>query len=275
MISMEQEQKGLANPNFPEEEVTDVQSSALHYILARPKYYLSALFLVFLGVGLGFYLHSPDVIILCFAGVFLIYGFVAAKMRKTLMQDFAKDIGYSFTDSADIGSVAGALFSVGHSQSISDVISGTDKDRPVRVFLYQYTVGSGKNSHTYFYSVCENTFSGTVPHILLHKPEFFLLGNVPTFSGGESITLEGDFNKYFSLYVEKGFEQEAYEIFTPDFMAELEDTAKKLNFEFFQNKLYIYMPKYIETRAELDAMFALADKLCDKLEPLLDRMKAH
>ena len=191
------------------------------------------------------------------------------------MQEFARDMKYSFADNAEIGSVNGSLFSVGHSRKITDVISGMDNDRPVRVFLYQYTVGSGKNSHTYCYTVCENTFSGNVPHILLHKPGFFLLENGLSFFGDEEITLEGDFNKYFSLHVEKNFEQEAYEIFTPDFMSELIDTAQKLNFEFFQNKLYIYSHGYIQSRAELDSMFALADKLCDKIEPVLDHMKVQ
>jgi len=56
---------------------------------------------------------------------------------------------------------------------------------------------------------------------------------------------------------------------------ELENSSQKLNFEFFQNKLYIYRHGYIQSRAELDSMFALSDRLCDKIEPVLDHMKVQ
>ena len=83
------------------------------------------------------------------------------------------------------------------------------------------------------------------------------------FDGSEHIQLEGDFNKYFTLKVPKGYETEAYQIFPPNVMADLIDRAKDLNFEFNGNKLYIYATKLILVREQLQAMFDLAEYLDD------------
>lgn len=256
--------------------MTDVRQATWHYLSAHSWYYALAIIILAVGVGLSLVTLVPHFFIFSLVAVFLMYLFIANKMRGYLMQQFAQSLGYTYSDQGDINSVRGSLFSIGHSMNMKDVISGTDKGRPVRIFLYNYTVGYGKNSHTYSYTVLENTFSGVMPHILLHKKEFFLFetpDDFTNFSGSEPLSLEGDFNKYFSLYVEKEFEMEAYEIFTPDVMEELIETSKTLCFEFFQNKLFIYTPKFINKRAELDAMFALSDKLCSELEPVINSMK--
>jgi hypothetical protein len=134
-------------------------------------------------------------------------------------------------------------------------------------------VGEGKSAQVHPFTVFECTFESTMPHIMLHRPDGIFSGDVPVFSGGVDLTLEGDFNKYFSLAVEKEFELEAYQIFTPDIMQDLIDTSKRTGFEFLHNKLYIYKDKLIEKRAELDALFALSNKLCTRLEPVIKGMK--
>jgi hypothetical protein len=77
------------------------------------------------------------------------------------------------------------------------------------------------------------------------------------------LRLEGDFNRYFSLWVTKEFEAEAYEIFTPDIMATLIEKAKNLNFEFIDDKLYIYNGKIINTKEEMEKIYSLVDYLAD------------
>lgn len=252
--------------------VTDVKKATWLYLSLHPGYYIAATVLVVAGSALSLVTHVPHFVIFALVGVILMYTFVSNKMRHYLMKQFAGSLGYQYFGSGDMSSVEGSLFSAGHSQKITDVISGLDSGRPVRIFLYAYTVGYGKNSHTYHYTIFENTFSGNMPHMLLHKEGLFLSDVPPHFSGGEHISLEGDFNKYFSLSVEKDFEVEAYQIFTPDFMEELIETSKSLGFEFSQNKLYIYTPKFIDERQELDNMFALSNKLCSHLEPVINRI---
>ena len=253
------------------EEITDVRKSTFQYFVTHPVNYLFVvlIFGVAYFVG-GGHLGLPS-LYACIIGCILLYKYLSNKVRGYLMEQFADALGYSFSKNADISTVQGYLFQIGRSRDVHDVISGADGDRPARVFLYSYVTGSGKSSHTDYFTVFENTFDGAVPHILLRKAISFLPTIAPL--GEDTVSLEGDFNKYFSLSVEKGFEMEAYEIFTPDFMQELIETSKTLDFEFYQNKLYIYTPKYIDKRAELDAMFALSEKLCTRLEPVIKGMK--
>lgn len=254
-------------------EIADVRQSTVRYILARPAWYLSIFFVAFFGIFLSVYTSYYVILIFSTVTVIILYAIVFNKMTEYLMRQFAKSLGYEYASSGDTTSVFGALFHIGHSHSISHVLSGSKESHPVRIFLYSYVVGQGKNSRTYRYTVFEKTFDCIVPHILVHKPEIFFSEDVPVFFGGVDITLEGNFNKYFSLTVEKDFEMEAHQIFTPDVMEELIETSKTFSFEFIQNRLYIYTSKFIGTRAELDAMFALSQKLCTKLEPVLHGME--
>ena len=259
----------MNNSGDIEPQVNNVRQATFQYFREHPSFYVLFFAIAFAGSALTFYVRSPQFIFFSLAGLFVIYTIVSNKMRGYMMEQFAKSLNYSFEKEGDLNSVSGALFNIGHSQIMADVISGKDADgHPNRVFFYSYTVGSGKNSHTYNYTVFENTFKGNIPHILLHKQGFFTDTSLG-FSNDNHVRLEGDFNKYFSLSVEKGFEMEAYEIFTPDFMEELIEDAKKLNFEFIDDKLYIYTINFIGSRDELQTMFDLSNKLCAHLEPVL------
>jgi hypothetical protein len=92
-------------------------------------------------------------------------------------------------------------------------------------------------------------------------------------SGSEYVDLEGDFNKYFTLSIKKGYEVEALEIFTPDVMQELIDKAKTVSLEITDNNLFIYKSKVINTKKELYELYDLAKYFAEKLGPVLARMK--
>jgi len=257
-----------------ENKVTDVNRATWDYLSLHPTYYVVAALIFVASCILIFFSHAIQFLIIPLIAVFVIYAIVSNKMRGDMMKQFAKSLGYEYTEIGDIKDLKASLFGAGHDREMINVISGKDNGRPVRIFSYSYTIGSGKSSHRYYYTVFENTFSGNMPSIVLHKAGLFSQENPPHFSGGEHISLEGDFNKYFSLSVEKEFEIEAYQIFTPDFMEELIETSKSLGFEFSQNKLYIYAPEFIDERAKLDSMFALSNKLCDHLEPVINKIKS-
>jgi len=84
---------------------------------------------------------------------------------------------------------------------------------------------------------------------------------MPLFEQGEKLTLEGDFSSYFDVRVPKGYETEAYQLLTPDVMANLIDKAKDINFEFSGNKMYIYVPRLINDSEGMRSMFILVDYL--------------
>lgn len=137
---------------------------------------------------------------------------------------------------------------------------GTYQSMPMRIFSFKFVIGSGRSTQTLVYTVVEASVQSNLPDILLLSKEH--QNEVSDFfSGDDTIDLEGDFNKYFKLRVPKGYEQEAYQIFTPDVMAALIDKEAGLSFEFIGNKLYIYATKVITKRAEFQAMFDLSEYL--------------
>ncbi len=122
------------------------------------------------------------------------------------------------------------------------------------------------------YTVFQLQFDTTMPDFLLEKKSFLssdtLLGQLP-----EHIKLEGDFNKYFTLSIKKGYEVEALEVFTPDVMAELIEKCKGLSLEIVNSHLFIYDNKTVGTKADLYALYDVARYLVQKLGPVLAQMK--
>jgi hypothetical protein len=83
-----------------------------------------------------------------------------------------------------------------------------------------------------------------LPNIVLDsKTNNGLFGstNLPaSFNRNQVLSLEGDFDKYFTLYCPKEYEQDALYIFTPDLMALLIDDASPFDVEIVDNWLFLY-----------------------------------
>ena len=190
-----------------------------------------------------------------------VWQYIKAKVQHQFMQQMATDLGYTYSAAALFSSVSGVSFSEGHSQKLVDVISGTYRDCPVRIFTYYYTVGSGKNSHTYIETIFELTYITPLPHVLLGTSEHLFAGDV------ERVSLEGDFNNYFKLYIAKGHQVEAREIFQPDVMQDFITSFQKLGFEIYGNKVYVIRNGILSKKADFLSMQNLIDSLIDKLLP--------
>jgi hypothetical protein len=258
----------IVNPSEP--IIEDVNKSTEAYIVKNDKLniflYIVA-FAVSAFVIIRFNLDGRLAILPILIGV-IGYNHIRSNIKRQFTQQFAASVGFSYAASASIDTVAGKLFRLGHGQSIYDVLSGKHNGRDSRMFSYCFTVGSGKNSHTYYFTVFEATFSNMMPDIVLSaKTGLFSstpsIGSLSLFDGSTHVELEGDFNEYFTIRVPKGYETEVYQILPPDVMANLIDRAKDLNFEFYGNKLYIYATKLILQRDKLQAMFDLAQYLED------------
>lgn len=89
----------------------------------------------------------------------------------------------------------------------------------------------------------------------------------------KEMELKGDFNKYFTLFAPKGFQIEALQIFTPDFMALMQDQWPNFSLEFIGSQICIYHKGQIATKIWLYKMYNLARHLLDALKPLLSRMQ--
>ncbi len=238
--------------------IDNATSSVWSYIFST--YLVAVIVYVCLSVLLlYFFLNQISIIVVVLIGSYG-YSFIYRKIKGQFTQEFGQSIGFTYEKSIGLESVSGKLFAVGHSQSVFDVLSGVYHDTAMRIFSFQFTVGYGRDSHTYCYTVTEATLAGNVPDIFLYSKEHQGI-SVDFLAGNETVELEGDFNAYFKLRVPKGYEQEAYQIFTPDVMASLIDKARGVSFEFVGNKLYIYATKVILKREEMQEMFDLSQFL--------------
>lgn len=264
-----------ATENFP--EIESVNESALGYI--RKKYLLQSVILIILAVViLVFSIRVGNLALAYLIPILLFFGytFVEKKILRAFMQQFAEANGYQFAAKGSLEEVAANYLQMGHSRHMDNVVSGKYAECPIRFFDFGCTVGYGRNSRRINFSSCEITYNKT-----LHK--FFLDAKVHNFlfenlwanphTGEEKLSLEGDFNKYFTLYVSPGCQVEALEIFTPDIMEKLIDLSQKFSLEFVGDKLYIYTRSLIKKREDLYAVFKLAKFLVSELAPKLERME--
>ena len=199
--------------------------------------------------------------------------FVYQKLKKLFMEQFARNNGYTYTDRGDLSTLNAPYLEFGHSRKMSHVVSGTYEKLPIRLFEYSTTIGHGKNKRVFNFSVFETTYKAKLKHIFLHRRKGILMshrGGINFKKVGRPLKLEGNFNKYFTLYVPEDYEIEALQIFTPEIMVKLIDHAHKWNFEFNDNRLYIYADRVITKRKDLYAMYNFTKTLVEKLAPRLE-----
>ena len=83
---------------------------------------------------------------------------------------------------------------------------------------------------------------GLLPHIILDaKSNDGLVGGLGVhLTGQPMVSLEGDFNKYFTLYCPVGYERDALYILTPDLMADLIDETLAFDVELINEWMFVY-----------------------------------
>lgn len=227
--------------------------------------------LVAIGIPLFFLAPPVPFIILSLRWLYF-----SNRLEHKFMRQFATAHGLEYTKSASIDSVSGRLFSAGNHKKVTNMFMGTLEGRPLRLFHYEYTEGSGKDSTTYNFTVCELTIEKTqFPHILLFAPTMFArYGSVDRWGSDKDVRvpIEGGTFKNFALYTEPGYEIEALQIFGPELLAFLQEHAKNFSIEFAGNKVYLYDDEKILNRAKLDELYTTAQKIFSMLAPFLDRL---
>ena len=90
-------------------------------------------------------------------GAAIYFAVAYEKKRRAALAQAALMLGFSYLDKVPDAILAGLgnfpLFRQGHSKSGRSLMEGKSGDAPVVLLEYQYTVGGGKNSHTYRQSV--------------------------------------------------------------------------------------------------------------------------
>jgi hypothetical protein len=192
----------------------------------------------------------------------------AAAKRMLRLDRFARANAMSYLPALGAHSLPGMIFGIGNSRMATDVVRG-ERPRFVEFANYEYTNGSGKSKNTHKWGYVAVKLDVPLPHIVLDATgNNGLFGsNLPaTFDKDQRLGLEGDFDRYFSLYCPEGYEADALYLFTPDIMARFIDNAAALDVEIVDDWLFLYAKRDFSTLdpATWGWLFSVVGALLDK-----------
>jgi hypothetical protein len=144
------------------------------------------------------------VAVLALIGGILVLSLRYERQRTEALAAVCQGLGLTFEPEGDLDAMRGQgdlpLYDHGHSKKLKNVMSGQVRDRDLRIFDYQYTTGSGKNSHTWMQTVALFPRAGAGLPDLLLAPEnlFHKIGQV---FGYQDIDFDSspDFSSHYLL----------------------------------------------------------------------------
>ena len=161
---------------------------------------------------------------------------------------FAEANAMTYLERIDAPPLPGMIFSSGSSRMSTDVLRGVEP-RFVEFGNYQYTTSNGKQSTTHRWGYVAVKLDVPLPNIVLDALGNNTLGSTiaAAFRSDQRLSLEGDFDRYFSLYCPTGYEVDALYLFTPDVMARFIDHAAQLDVEIVDDWLFLYARRELST----------------------------
>ncbi len=162
--------------------------------------------------------------------------------RRTRMARFAAQNGATFVKDQENPSLPGLIFDEGNDRVLRESITFSDG---TVLGAHEFTTGSGKNRTVNRWGFVSVKLSRKLPNMVLdsEKNNFFgVISNLPdTFAKDQKLSLEGDFDKYFSLYAPRQYETDALYIFTPDVMQAAIDHGGGYDMEVVDDTFYVYI----------------------------------
>jgi hypothetical protein len=195
-------------------------------------------------------------------------------LRQNILETFAVANGWQYMPKTyDFGS--GTLFQHGHGKRGLKGIRGTLDGTPFSLFVYKYTVGSGKSQHTYDASVMRLTLPRVMPHMVIDSLIETGNGSWSTlpiyFDEAQRIELEGDSYKYFALYAPDKYGVTALTVIAPDVMEELLRQGMLCDIEIIDNKLYFYWPDLPSEQKDFELRFNTVLNIWKQLHTVLGK----
>jgi len=189
--------------------------------------------------------------------------------RWMRLTHFAEANGLAFSPRDDSPAYPGSIFNQGHSRSTLEHVRSVH-GRFLDMGNYRYTTGSGKNATTHNWGFMAFNLDRKLPHMVLDSRAnngLFGGSNLPTyFDKSQILSLEGDFDQYFTLYCPREYERDALYVFTPDLMALLIDEASPFDVEIIDDWMFVYSAKPFKTGdpAVYQRLFRILDTVGEK-----------
>jgi hypothetical protein len=168
---------------------------------------------------------------------------------------FADSNGLRYEPTAAAPPHGGALFEYLQQASVSDRF--TSSDGRIEVGNIEGTVGGsqsrtdGNVTTTVSYGTSSRRSYGylavrldrALPHLVLDatRNDRTFGSSIPMpIASGQTLSLEGDFDRHFTLHCPNGYERDALYVFAPDLMALLIDETGDLDVEIVDDMLFVY-----------------------------------
>jgi hypothetical protein len=217
--------------------------------------------IVAIGVALIVFSGIGFVILVGYA---LYIGTKLQKYEDRIWQNFAAANGLTVIPKQAVkGLVPPTLLKAGNSRTNSEAVSGQLGSTPYNIFWFEFTIGSGKNSHSFPLTIISLQLNADLPHMLLRAQKALTVGETDQLK--EKLKLEGDFNKYFKVFAEPDKQIDDLVILTPDVMQFLVTQDPAYNIEFYANNLYIIGDSDLRRADKLPPLIDFALKLRDQV----------
>lgn len=219
------------------------------------------------GGGDLFFLFG-GIAVFCAAVTAIFYVSAGTDVR---LKRFAEANDMHYAHDASFDDRGGIIFGSGHSRTFPQLFTTTSQEF-VEIGNYQYVTGSGKSRRVHNFGFMRIKLPRRLPNMVLDskKNNFFggRLSNLTIgFGKDQQLSLEGDFDRYFTLYAPAQYKTDALYVFTPDVMQALIDAAHAYDCEVIDDDFYIYSDSQftLTDRNQLQELVGIASKLRPKL----------
>ena len=157
-------------------------------------------------------------------------------------QKYALDNALLYSAADPIPNYPGSIFSEWTNRLAVDHLRSTS-GRFFDVGEFRYDMPAGRTTATMRWGFIAVHLDNALPHIVLEsqKHDTWFTGGLPLdLDSEQKLSLEGDFDQYFTLYCPADFETDALYIFAPDLMALLIDEAGGKHVEIVGEWLFVY-----------------------------------
>jgi len=189
---------------------------------------------------------------------------------------FASANSLEFTPQFGNPALPGAIFSQGHGRQSINRLTST-AGRYLEIGNYRYKTGNGKEERTHDWGYLALRLDRALPHMVLDSRAnngLFGSSNLPAaFAKDQVLSLEGDFDSYFTLYCPRAYERDALYVFTPDLMALLIDNAAPFDVEIVDDWMFVYSARpFVSVDPALyQRLFHIVDTVGEKTVNQSDR----
>lgn len=144
----------------------------------------------------------------------------------------------------------GVIFNRGSARARYEHLS-SETGRFFDIGNYRYTTSSGDDKKIHRWGYLAIKLDRRLPHMVLDARAnngVFGGSNLPTqFTKDQVLGLEGDFDRYFTLYCPREYERDALYVFTPDLMVLLIDNAASCDVEIIDDWMFVYSREPLDT----------------------------